>query len=85
MNRETIDPLRHILDEIQLSRQLNSEQHKLILQNAEESAQLAENIQAIISKWSNFWSVIMMLRNITFTVGFVVAMSYFIVKLAEMV
>ena len=85
MKQTTEEQLNRILMEIRASRELNNEQHKQILNHAKESSEHAERIKTITDKWSNFWSVIMMVRNITFTVGFVVAMAYFITEWAELI
>ena len=76
---------KEILGAIEASRVKNTEEHKLILENAKESAELAQQIEAIINKWTTFWGVIMTLRNITFTAGFVVAMAFFITNWAAVI
>ena len=76
---------KEILEAIAASRVKNTEEHKLILENAKESAELAQQIEAIINKWTTFWGVIMTLRNITFTAGFVVAMAFFITNWATVI
>ena len=76
---------KEILEAIAASRAQNTEEHQLILENAKESAELAQEIESIINKWTTFWGVIMTLRNITFTIGFVVAMAYFIAEWANVI
>ena len=76
---------KEILEAIEASRIKNTEEHKLILANAKESAELAQQIEAIINKWTTFWGVIMTLRNITFTAGFVVAMAFFITNWVDVI
>ena len=76
---------KEILEAIEASRVKNTEEHKLILANAKESAELAQQIESIINKWTTFWGVIMTLRNITFTAGFVVAMAFFITNWVDVI
>lgn len=77
------DQYQRLIDEIHTSRALNTEEHDTIRKIAGESAELAEKIQKFSDMVSNVWTAIMFLRNVTFTVGFVIAMAYFITTLSE--
>ena len=72
--------IKALEEEIHSSRVLNTDQHDTILTNAKESAELAEKVDSIIEKWQHFWSVIMMLRNIFFTVGFLYILASLIIN-----
>ena len=77
------EKLRELLEEIRAARDQNTVEHERVLKNVKESAELANKIESIIDKWSNFWSIIMGIRNVVFTVSFVIVMAHFISEWAS--
>ena len=77
------EKLRELLEEIRAAREQNTVEHERVLSNVKESAELAMKIESIIDRWSNFWSIIMGIRNVVFTISFVIVMAHFISEWAS--
>jgi len=74
-----------IIKAIEESRHLNSEEHVRIFDTAKDSAQLAEKIDDLLTKWTTFWGVVSALRSALFTVGFLYIVARLIVDWGDVV
>ena len=79
------EQLKFLLKEIHISRDNNTDEHSMILASSRESAELAEKIDDVLTKWNTFWGIIKGLRNAFFTVGFLFILARMLVDWGDVI